>query len=262
MRLFFAPPRALLCLALLGACPVWARQETPQFYFAQAGTTTPLSTLTVGQNQTFTVSLFYQYQPTTPFTYQAINTFIGFDQTNTAGMGAAPQTSRIGFAPGQNQNTAVGNVNPDLVNLQPNGLGGGQDPVGQSSSALRPYGVDVSLQAANSISGFSGTGATAVRLFDFTLRNVSLAQSQTQAVTVYTSGNTDTVDFDTYLTDGTTFVRPANSFVLTLVGGTAVVPEPSALCFLLPVGLFVCALKSHRRAARYPGYATVCKRPV
>lgn len=234
MRLFVASIRTVLCVGwLCAAGSVWARQDTPQFSFARAGSTTPLTTLTVGQNETFTVSLFYQYQPTTPFTYQAVNVFVGFDQATTAGSSATPQTGRISFAAGQNQNTAVGNVNPDFVNLQPNGLGGGQDPVGQTSSALRPYGVDVSLEAANGISGFSGTGPSPVRLFDFTLRNVSLAQGQTQQLTVYTSGNTDTVDYDTYLTDGVSFVRPATSFTLTLVGGAAVIPEPSTLGLIL-----------------------------
>jgi hypothetical protein len=77
-----------LSLILAIATPFAAQAADPSFYFSAVGSTgSTLSSLTIGGVGTsFTFSVWLQ----TSVTFTGGNAFVGFDTTNSTGMGATP----------------------------------------------------------------------------------------------------------------------------------------------------------------------------
>ena len=260
--------RTLLAVGLAVTLAGAARaQTTPQFFFTLAGQvpaspSSALTSLSVNPNQEFTLSVWYQFQPSPSVNYFGVNVFVGFDQTNAAGIAATPLNSRLTLGSGLNADTAVTNINngsnptdghnPEgYTKLGGNRLGGGQDPNGVAGPT-RPYGLDIALLAGNSLGDFySGTGPSPVRLFDVTLRNIDLGFGGSETVTIYGTGNGAggaNDGFNTFLDTG----AGATGRILGQSTSLQVLqPIPvSPLHVALPTGLFLMGLTQRRRRRR------------
>ncbi|GEM_PF-3446495 len=239
-------------------------QTTPQFFFTLQGQTPAsfnqaLTSLTVAAGQQFTLSVWYQFQPSPSVEYFTLNTFVGFDQTASAGAGATALNNRITLGAGLNADTAITNINDGTnpsdghnpggyTKLGANQIGGGQDPDG-TPDALRPFGVDMALLTGDTPGFFyTGTGPAPVRLFDITLQNTGIGAGNSEVITLYSTGNGAGgagSDFNTYLDTGEGRIL-GNSMDLTVFQAVAI-PEAGSLPLVLCGGLSVGTLAAVRR---------------
>jgi hypothetical protein len=207
---------------LIAVVPMSANaQQTVNFWFALQGdaTATPISNLQIGvPGSVFNVSVWYQ----TPggFTHNALNGFIGFDRTNTTGMGATPLDNLLTL--NGTPSTAVTNVNTSYNVQFTRVLAGGE------GAGTRPFGVDIPLGILDN----SITSTTPIRAFDISLANQSLQVGQSTNVWIWNGGTGS--EFTTFITNGVTTLRP-DTFTMQVTA----VPEPTTLAALALGGAFL-----------------------
>jgi hypothetical protein len=233
--------KRILLTGLVGgtllAAATTASAQSVEFYFTEAGSTTPITSLTLAKGQT-TLDLSVWYVVTgADFQSYAVDAMVGYDTSNSYGGGATPLENV--FALNGTTSTAITNVT-SAYQFNPGAtLTGGQTPNGDASNVIRPYGVDVNL--ANFDQDTDPGVGVALHVFDISLTS-SLKAGQSADIVLYDAGTGG---------DSTSFLMDENGDYLrqggstTLVVKEAAVPEPASL---IALGLGAVALIRRRRS--------------
>jgi hypothetical protein len=205
-----------------------------QFYFTKTTDSVKINNLNLNASDTtFDLSVWYVISDTAFPNLSAV-TFVGFDTSNSEGIGATPLDGKFGLNP--DAAGAISNTNshyPFVFGTE----SGGATLVGSDPNSVRPYGIEAFM-------GISGDaydpGLTPVHLFDISFSNLGLTAGQSYNLVLWDAGQ-DTQS-TTYLDGGADILRPGRSEVLTVTVGA--VPEPASI---IALGLGAAALLRRRR---------------